>query len=148
MCSPETKQTLQDLVEKSGYYPGGIRKDGTEWAGLNEDTDQQLRDAVGILETAFAKWDIKNTLAFVRAGGSAYDPAMGKDWEKCVDIMQDEHGAEFDEPRKQRIKRDVWKYLSCIKRYLHFIDDQPTLMTDERRPDIECPHIDYLRPST
>jgi hypothetical protein len=35
----------------------------------------------------------------------------------------------------------VFDYLNCIKTYLHYIDEQPSLFWNEPRPDISCEGI-------
>lgn len=87
----------------------------------------------------------------MRQGGDAFDP-----YNKVYKLRKlaghptgwREYWAQkhFDDPEhKQEVYDRVVRYLSCIKRYLHFIDDSPdhSLRTDAYRPDIDCEHISH-----
>jgi hypothetical protein len=123
-----------DLIEQTGYFYGtpGRCLNPWEWHLLTTDTDDGLptflavKTSVGILKRAFEQWGIENTLAFVRQGREGFDPEQTSDWREFV----------WGDQRKQ-----VFDYLNCIKTYLHYIDEQPSLFWNERRPDISCEGI-------
>jgi hypothetical protein len=148
---------IQDLIQKSGFYSRNDLSDPGHWQALSNDqfndlnshTDQALHDAVGIVKMALDRWGVEDTLAFVRQGGDAFDPCdpayqahrlAGEPtgWREYWAAKQ------FDTPQhKQEVYGQVVRYLSCIKRFLHFIDDDPNFRTDGRRPRIDCPHISH-----
>lgn len=126
----------QDLIEKSGYFGGGNFQVLTDnqWHMLNTksdtDRDKGLIAAVGILMRAFEDWHIENTLAFVRSGGDGFDPNQTKDWREFV-----RRNNNHDD-----LLKDTEQYMSNIKTYLLYIDQNPSLFWDKYRPDILLKH--------
>jgi hypothetical protein len=116
------------LIEQTGYFQGtpGRNLSAWEWNLLISDTDDTLKAAVGILKHAFQIWGTENTLAFVRQGRCGFDPQKTADW----------RGFASGEHQKQ-----VFAYLTCIKTYLQYIDNEPSLFWNQRRPDIYCQWI-------
>lgn len=121
---------LQDFIEQTGYFQGTPGRDLTawEWNLLISDTDEQVQAAVGILVCAFSKWHVENTLAFVRQGRSGFDPQKTGDWRAFV-------GGD------QTLQQHILGYLNCIKTYLRFIDNDPSLFWNQHRPNIYCEPI-------
>lgn len=148
----------QDLIEKSGWLAQpprpGQYADLTDnsipsWTRLNSDAG--LWDAVGILKFCIQEWGVEDTLAFVRKGGDAFDPcdpnhpAGARGWWR-VYCAQRQYTPPADshmtpEEYKHMVWNDVTVYLGCIKKMLHYIDDDSSLMTSSLRPNIYCPHL-------
>lgn len=149
----------QDLIEKSGFYSRNDTCDPGHWQALtnsefdalNSNSEQSWHDAVGILNMALDRWGVEDTLAFVRQGGDAFDPY--DEFYKAHKLAGQPTGwreywaqKQFADPaRKQEVYDQVVRYLGCIKRYLHLIDDSPdlSLRTNAYRPDINCKNIQH-----
>lgn len=136
---------VQDLIQKTGYYwqnPYSYERISDEKFEFLK-TDAGLHDAVGILNKAFDRWGIEDTLAFVRRGGDAFDPysqytkpdGTGSCWRNYWSAM---HSAGF---KPQSVYDEVVDYLSCIKKFLQYIDENEGYLTNKWRPDIHCPHL-------
>jgi hypothetical protein len=150
----------KDLIQKTGFY--NIETGCYDMAGnVNQNavkgqfrylTNAQfdklcrpegLHDAVGILSWAFDLWGIEDTLAFVRCGGDAFDPNNPC---YCKNVSGQPTGSQWRNicqanGREQKVYDNVVFYLRCIKRMMQFIDGDERLLTDGRRPDIDCPRI-------
>jgi hypothetical protein len=136
---------VQDLIQKTGYYWQNSSSfqpiSNEQFYHLN--TEAGLHDAVRILNKAFDLWGIEDTLAFVRRGGDAFDPysqymqrdQTGSGWRNYWSAM---HRAGL---KPQSVHDEVVDYLSCIKRFLQYIDSNEGLLTNGYRPDIDCPHL-------
>jgi hypothetical protein len=136
---------VQDLIQKTGYYwenPSCFQYiSNKDFDNLN--TDAGLHDAVGILNKAFDLWGIEDTLAFVRRGGDAFDPyseymkrdETGSGWRNYWSAMH--HAGK----KPQSVYDEVVDYLSCIKKFLQYIDGNEGYLKSGYRPDIHCPHL-------
>lgn len=103
---------------------------------------------MGILECGFAQWGIENTLAFVRQGGSGFNPDNFRSWGQSWRALCHFDGvAGLDEKAMLSLKAVapitfyVCEYLQCIKRSLRYIDDNPAVFENDERPDIQCTYI-------
>lgn len=115
------------MIEQTGYFGSGDLTQG-QWTLLNTNSDDGMKAAVGIVKAAFSKWGIENTLAFVRQGRSGFDPQKTNDWRSFVG-------------GNAVLLKHVEGYLSAIKTYLQYIDNNPSLFWDDHRPDIYCEWI-------
>jgi len=131
--------TQQDFIERTQYFAslrGG--KPLTPELRNKLNSEQGLLDAVGILEEAFSKWGIENTIAFVRQGSSGYNPQhpKGGDWRQ-------QHGfqgvaAKGAVPESNPLVYNICEYLACIKLSLRYIDQHPEIFYNDERPNIPC----------
>jgi len=132
-----------DFIEMTGYYDGGRDAEGRPLSLSPErrsllNTDAGLPEAVGILECAFARWGIENTLAFVRQGRSGFDPQKTGDWRMQCNF----YGvAGRDRAEGNTLAYNICEYLQCIKRAIRYIDENPAVWDNEERPDIPCKYI-------
>jgi hypothetical protein len=133
---------VQDFVEKSHYYEEEMARD-PRWKLSHEkftflNSDAGLQDAISILECAFAKWGIENTLAFVRQGSEGFDPDKPGDWRQQCNFVG-VAGAHVPGSNKRAF--NICEYLRCIKSGMRYIYENPDVWHNGSRPDIPCRHI-------